>query len=164
VGDDRYVPSFKAGFTMVPRKAFTEWVGYYPEIFFRAAAETYLSTALWDSGRPVKCLTNARMYHAQAMQGRSDRDWKFYGIRSQALCAIMREPWFIVPFSLLSKFFKSLINCARWGHLGTWLKAWCSTAFHCSEALRWRRPISFVTYKRLYRLRQGVITKREQLG
>ena len=33
-GRDLYVHSFPAGFTLLPKKVFTDWVGYYPDIFF----------------------------------------------------------------------------------------------------------------------------------
>ena len=163
-GEDRYVNVFKTGFTMVRRRAFTEWVGYYPDLFFRSAGETFLATALWDSGRPVKCLVNARMFHDLAMQGRSDRDWKFYGMRSQALCVILREPWFIVPVSLASKFFKSFVNFVRWGHTGTWFRAWWSIVVHAPEVMQDRKAVSWKTYLLQWRLQNNVVTRTEELA
>ncbi|MBI2359670.1 MAG: hypothetical protein HYV04_12350, partial [Deltaproteobacteria bacterium] len=118
-GTDQYVHTFPAGFTLVPKKVFTEWVGYYPDIFFRDAGETYISTALWDLGRPVKKLCGVRMYHFRTAQGRSDWDWKFHGLRSQILVALMREPWYLLPPVLFSKGLKSLVQYIRWGHFFT---------------------------------------------
>ncbi|MBN1510497.1 MAG: glycosyltransferase family 2 protein, partial [Phycisphaerae bacterium] len=69
VAADRYVATFKTGFTMMPRKVFTEWVGYYPDLFFRSGGEYYLCTALWDGGRRVKQLSGIRMRHDRAMTG-----------------------------------------------------------------------------------------------
>ncbi len=163
-GDDRYIHVFKTGFTMVPKRAFTEWVGYYPDLFFRSAGETFLCTALWNQGRRVKCLVHARMYHDLAMQGRSDHDWKFYGMRSQALCVVLREPWFIVPFSLASKFCKSFLNFIKWGHLQTWFRVWWSILVHIPEVIPDRQPVTWNTYKLLRRLQTEVITDPAQLS
>jgi GT2 family glycosyltransferase len=158
-GEDRYVHVFKTGFTMVPKRVFTEWVGYYPDVFFRSAGETFLCTALWEMGKRVKCLIDARMYHETAMQGRSDWDWKFHGMRSQALCVVMREPWGIVPLSLFSKFVKSFIKFVRWGHFKTWFVAWWSVLLHLNEAFHLRRPVSWKTYKLLRHLQTSVVTR-----
>jgi GT2 family glycosyltransferase len=163
-GEDRYIHVFKDGFTMMPRQVYTEWVGYYPDLFFRSAGEMYLCAALWNLGRRVKCLVEARMFHDLAEEGRSDQDWKFYGIRSQALCVVLREPWFIAPFSLASKFLKSFINHLRWRRLLTWFKAWWSFATHLPEVLPDRRPVTWRTYKLLRRLQNSVITRPEDLG
>jgi GT2 family glycosyltransferase len=160
-GDDRYVHVFKTGFTMVPKLAFTDWVGFYPDLFFRSAGETFLSTGLWEKGKRVKCLIRARMFHETAIQGRSDLDWKFYGLRSQALCVVMREPWFMLPLSLASKFVKSLVNFVRWGHFVTWVRAWWSVLIHLSEGFHLRHPVSWRTYRLLHRLQNNVVTRLE---
>lgn len=157
---DRYIEAFTTGFTMVPRRVFTEGVGYYPDIFFRSAGETYLCTWLWELGRPVKRLHNVRMYHERATQGRSDRDWKFHSLRSQLLCAIMRDPWYILPFSLASKGVKGLFQYIRWGQSSIWILAWLSALLHLPAALRQRRPISWRTQVLLWRLRNGKNSQR----
>lgn len=146
---DEYIRAFTTGFTMLPRKAFSEWVGYIPDLFFRSAGETYLCTLLWEQRRPVKRVQDVRMYHALARQGRSLRDWRFYALRSQVLCAVMREPaaW-LLPV-LASKFGKSFIQYIQWRNLGTWLHAWLSALFHLAEAIRLRRPISAATRRLL---------------
>ena len=162
-GHDRYLHVFKDGFVLVPRRVFTEWVGYYPDLFFRSAGETFLCTALWNQGKRVKCLVNAHMYHDLAMEGRSDFAWKFYGMRSQNLCVVLREPWFIVPFSLASKFVKSFVNFIYWGHFRTWLKVWWSTLVHLPDVLPDRKPVTWKTCRLLWRLQRQVITKVEQL-
>lgn len=151
-GPDRYIETFTTGFTMLPRKVFTEWVGYFPDLFFRSAGETYLSTRLWELGRPVKRLAGVRMYHEKAMQGRSDRDWKFHALRSQILCSIMRDPWFLVPLSLLSKGLKSFFSYLSQGHIGIWIHAWLSAFSHLPAALRLRLPIRWETQRRLWDL------------
>ena len=157
-GADRYVDTFTAGFTLLPRKVFTDWVGYYPDIFFRDAGETYISMALWEQGKPIKKLCQARMYHERTMQGRSDWHWKFHGLRSQILVALMREPWYLLAPSLLSKFFKSLIQYIRWRYPLTWAHAWLSSLFHIPDALRHRFAISWRTERILWRLRTDVVT------
>lgn len=157
-GYDRYIPVFTTGFTLLPKKVFTEWIGYYPDVFFRSGGETYICTALWDLGKRVKKLCHVRMYHARARQGRSDWDWNFHGLRSQVLVSIMREPWFLVPPSLASKWCKSLVQCAWEGHLLTWLSAWLSAVFYVPDALRLRRPISWDTQRLLWRLRRKVVS------
>ena len=102
VDTDRYIEVFTTGFTMVPRKVYTEWVGYNPDIFFGAANETYMCSRLWDIGRPAKRLCSVRMYHEFPTQGRP-RNWKFYTLRDQILCAMMCDPWYLLPFRLFSK-------------------------------------------------------------
>jgi GT2 family glycosyltransferase len=153
-GSDRYVHVFKTGFTMIPKSAFTEWVGYYPDLFFRSAGETYLCMALWDQGRKVKCLTDAKMYHDLSTEGRSDFDWKFYGMRSQNLCVIMREPWFLILPSLASKFIKSFINFIKWKAFPVWIKTWWSTFVFIPDAIALRKPISWKTYKVLKKMQK----------
>jgi GT2 family glycosyltransferase len=154
-GGDRYIRVFTTGFTMLPRKAFTEWIGYFPDLFFRSAGETYVCTQLWEQRRPVKRVEGVRMYHALAQQGRSMRDWRFYGLRSQVLCAIMREPALWLLPVLASKFGKSLVQYIRWGNVGIWLHVWLSVLLHLPEALRLRRPISPATRRLLARLDGG---------
>ena len=156
VDTDRYIEVFTTGFTMTPRKVYTEWVGYYPDLFFRSAGETYICTRLWELGYPVKRLANVRMYHKRAIEGRSDWDWKFYALRSQILCSVMRDPWFLIPFSLLSKGYRSFLDYLRWGNLWIWLQAWFSAFSNFPEALRLRLPISWRTQKLLWRLRKGI--------
>jgi GT2 family glycosyltransferase len=149
---DHYISVFKTGFTMVPREVFTEWIGFYPDLFFRSAGETYICTALWDMGKVVKQLHNVSMYHELTMQGRSDWAWKFYGLRSQILCAIMREPSITLWPVLASKCCKSLILFIKWGHLLTWFCAWASVVVNLPEAIRLRSPISWQTRKLLWKL------------
>lgn len=157
VGGDRFIRTFTTGFTMMPRKVFTDWVGYFPDVFFRSAGETFLCTSLWDQGRPVKRVEGVRMHHALAMVGRSVRDWHFHALRSQILCAAMREPavW-LVPV-MLSKFLKSIVFAVRTGGLGLWLLAWWSAALHAGEAWRFRKPVSNATRRLLARLDRDVV-------
>ena len=156
-GADRYISVFTTGFTMVPRQVYTHWAGYFPDIFFRSAGETYVCTRLWELGRPVKRLHNVRMYHERAWQGRSDRDWKFYGLKSQILCAFMRDPWYFLPFHLCSKGVRSLFQSIGWGHAGTWAQAWIGAFYHLPEALKLRQPIHWRTQRLLWRLRKEMI-------
>jgi GT2 family glycosyltransferase len=151
-GGDRYIRAFTTGFTMLPRRAVTEWAGYFPDIFFRAAGETYLCAALWDHRRPVKRVESVRMYHALAQEGRSRPDFLFYALRSQLLCAVMREPagW-LIPV-LLSKFAKSLVFHLRHKVPAIWLRAWLSFLCHLPDALLLRRPVSRATRRLLHRL------------
>jgi GT2 family glycosyltransferase len=158
IESDRYISVFTTGFTMVPRKVFTEWVGYFPDLFFRSAGETYICTTLWEMGKRVKRLADVRMHHERALHGRSDRDWKFYGLRSQILCAMMREPWYLLIPSLLSKAVKSLFQFIRWGHFTTWFSAWFSAFINLSEAFRLRRPISWRTRKLWWRLNNEAVS------
>jgi GT2 family glycosyltransferase len=152
ISDDRYVRAFTTGFTMMPRRIVAELVGYVPDLFFRSAGETFWCTSLWEQRRPVKKVASVRMYHALAQQGRSTRDWRFYGLRSQILCAVMREPasW-LVPV-LASKFGKSLIQYIRWRSFGVWCWAWSSAVGALFEAIRYRQPVSAATRRLLYRL------------
>jgi GT2 family glycosyltransferase len=159
---DRYISVFTTGFTMIPRQAFTEWVGYFPELFFRSAGETFLCTELWEQRRPVKRLANVKMFHTLAQQGRSVRDWRFYGLRSQLLCAVMREPALWLGPVLMSKCVKSFGQYLGHGQLGLWMKAWFSFAFNIPEALRLRRPISSATRSFLRQLDRFTIRNLDQ--
>lgn len=155
---DRYVDGFKTGFAMQPREVFATWVGYYPDLFFRSAGETYLATRLWDLGLRIRQLAGPGMYHARAAEGRSDRDWAFYGLRSQVLVVFMRQPWWRVPAMLASKFARSFWHFLRDGRPGVWLHAWWSSLVHLPAALRLRKPISGQTVRLLNRLRREFVT------
>src|SRR5262249_4315654 len=76
----------------------------------------------------------------------------FYGLRSQILCALMREPasW-LIPV-LASKFGKSLVQYIRWGAIGVWFHAWFSALGHVPKAMRYRKPVSVATRRLLPRL------------
>lgn len=163
VSRDCYIPVFTTGFTMLPKRVFTEWVGYYPDVFFRSGGETFVCTMLWDLGKPVKRLCDARMYHLRAMEGRSDWDWNFYGLRSQILVAVMREPWYLIGPSLASKGGKSLVDCLRGGHFRTWVSAWMSAMLYLPEAWSLRRPIRWRTRKLLWHLRREVVSDVDKL-
>jgi GT2 family glycosyltransferase len=154
---------FTTGFTMMPRKVATEWVGYFPDVFFRSAGETFLCTQLWEQRRPVKRVEGVRMHHALAKTGRSMRDWHFYGLRSQILCSVMREPagW-LLPV-LLSKFLKSLLQHLKGGTLLVWLHAWVSALIHLPDAVRLRRPVSGATRRLLARLEASPVYDLESL-
>jgi GT2 family glycosyltransferase len=156
-GGDRYIRAFTTGFTMMPRKVASEWVGYFPDLFFRSAGETFLCTKLWEQQRPVKRVEGVRMYHALAAEGRSSRDWLFHGLRSQLLCAVIREPAsYLVPV-LASKFFKSLAYYARQKAFTIWLRAWLSFIALVPAAMRLRSPISAETRRLLGRLDATVV-------
>jgi GT2 family glycosyltransferase len=152
IDEDQYIRVFPTGFTMIPRDVVTEWVGYVPDIFFRSAGETFWCMSLWDQRRPVKKVAAVRMYHALAQLGRSRRDWRFYGLRSQILCAVMREPasW-LIPV-LASKFGKSLFQYICWRDFGIWCRAWISACGNFAEALRYRKAVSVKTRLLLRRL------------
>jgi GT2 family glycosyltransferase len=152
ISENRYVRVFPTGFTMMPRAVVTEWVGYIPDLFFRSAGETFWCTSLWEQRRPVKKVEAVRMYHALAQQGRSMRNWHYHGLRSQILCALMREPasW-LLPV-LISKFGKSLVQYIRWRAFGVWCHAWLSACAHLPDALRFRKPVSVTTRRLLRRL------------
>lgn len=162
-GGDRYIRAFTTGFTMFPRKVVTEWVGYVPDLFFRSAGETFWCSQLWEQRRPVKRVEDVRMFHALAMKGRSKRDWYFYALRSQVLCALMREPatW-LLPV-LVSKFIKSLIHFAKVGSPLVWFHAWASAFFHLPEAFGLRRPVSRRTRRLLARLDRDPVHDLETL-
>lgn len=161
-GGDQFIRVFTTGFTMVPRKAFTEWVGYFPDIFFRSAGETYLCTQLWEQRRPVKRVVAVRMHHALAKVGRSTRDWHFYAIRSQVLCAVMREPLGWLFPVLASKLVKSFAFAVReWG-VGLWLHAWASAVANLGTAMRLRQPVSYRTRRLLDRLGRHPVTDLSQ--
>ncbi len=161
-GKDRYLHVFKDGFVLARREVFTEWVGYYPDLFFRSGSETYISNMLWDQGRRIKCIVDAWMHHDSAMQGRSEHACWFYGLRSQNLCVLMRDPMLVVPLSLVSKLVKSFFQFARAGRLITWLHAWFSTLFHIPGAMSLRYPVRLQTYLFLRRLRREKLTSLDE--
>jgi GT2 family glycosyltransferase len=160
---DQYIRVFTTGFTMFPRKVVTDWVGYVPDLFFRSAGETFWCTQLWEQRRPVKRAADVRMFHARAEEGRSRRDWYFHGLRSQILCAVMREPIFWLFPVLASKLVKSLRQLGKMRQLGVWLHAWASFLFHLPEALRFRKPVSVAARKLLARLDQEPVYDLEAL-
>ena len=157
-GGDEYIQVFTTGFTMMPRLVVTEWVDYFPDMFFRSAGETFLCTQLWEQGRPVKRLERVRMFHALAAKGRYTRDWHFFGIRSQVLCTLMREPLALLFPSLLSKFLKSFAQSVTRGEPGIWCHAWLSAFTLAGEALKYRRPVSMRTRYLLSRLGAEKVT------
>jgi GT2 family glycosyltransferase len=161
---DRYMEVFKTGFTMMPKAVFTDWVGYYPDLFFRSAGETYVCTALWDMGKRVKRLRNVRMYHEQTMVGRSDRDWKFHGLRSQILVVYMRQPAVILLPALAAKAFNSFRAFLGYRMPGTWIHAWWSSFVNLSAALRLRRPIRVETRRLLMTLRRNNVSDLSQIS
>lgn len=151
-GGDVFIRVFTTGFTLMPRKVVAEWVDYFPDMFFRSAGESFLCTQLWEQRRPVKRVEAVRMYHALALTGRCTRDWHFYGLRSQILCALMREPGLLLLPVLVSKFGKSFLQAARKNELMIWLHAWVSAATLVRDALKYRRPVSMATRRLLGRL------------
>lgn len=157
-GPDRYIREFTTGFTMVPRRVFTEWIGFYPEVFFRSAGETYVCSALWDMGRPVKRLTEVRMHHAWAGTGRSKRDQYFYGLRSQLLCVLMRDPCPVVLPVLCSKLARSAMFFARHGMFRVWFPAVASAVVHAAAACALRRPIRMGTWRLMRFVDRQVVT------
>lgn len=161
---DRYIRVFTTGFTMVSRKVFSEWVGFYPDVFFRSAGETYVCSRLWDMGKTVKRFQNIVMYHELALQGRSDRDWKFYGLRSQLLCVIMREPGLYLLPSLFSKLFKSFFQFIKWKHTTTWFRVFFSFIGNLRTAVKLRGPVSVKTWKKFKQLDRQYITDLQQIN
>lgn len=162
-GSDRYIRAFTTGFTMLPRKVMTDWIGPVPELFFRSAGETFWCTQLWEQQRPVKRVADARMFHALAEQGRSITDWRFYGLRSQLLCAVMREPTMWLGPVLISKLIKSFGQYIRYRQIALWAKAWLSFIFHLPDAIRQRKPISVETRRLLRRLDKSPVSDLNQL-
>lgn len=152
--EDKLVHIFKLGFTMTPKRAYSEWVGYYPDVLFRDAGEKYMSVALWDAGHPVKLLSSVRMYHARTWTGRSSWGWAFHGLRSQVLVALMRDPtpW-VMPHMLLL-FIKSFFAYVRRGRFVAWPAAWISAGLHLFDAWKHRKPIRWETQKLLWRLQR----------
>lgn len=159
----RYVHTFKTGFTMLRAAVFREWVGFYPDLFFRSAGENFVCTALWDQGRRVKQLADILIHHDQAAQGRSNWDWTFYGLRSQILLVWIRDPWLLVCPRLGVKFLRSLAHCLRRGRLPAWAWAWLTVWIHVPTALRLRRPIRWSTQVLLWRLRRERVTRTDAL-
>lgn len=162
-GPDRYFREFTTGFTMMPRKAFSEWVGFYPDLFFRSGGETYVCSALWDQGRPIKKMANIRMFHEWASVGRSRRDQYFFGLRSQLLCVLMRDPLAVMPAVILSKLIRSAAFFFRKGMLRVWLPAVCSAAWHAGAALSQRRPIRISTWRLMRFVDRQVVTDLDEL-
>jgi GT2 family glycosyltransferase len=151
---DRYVHTYKTGFAMLPSRVFTEWVGYYPDAFFRSGGESYVASALWDQGRPFVQLSDVSIYHAQSLQSRSSWDWSFYGTRSQILVTLMRDPWCVIPLRLMGKFLRGFQHSIRRGQFFAWAAAWSNVWLYLPYAWRLRRPVRFETYRRLKRLQR----------
>lgn len=161
--EDRYVHTFKTGFTMLRGAVFREWVGLYPDIFFRSAGENYICTALWDQGRRVKQLADILIHHDQAAQGRSNWDWTFHGLRSQILLVWIRDPWPLVGPRLAAKFLRSFLHCLRQNRLPAWGWAWLTVWRRVPAALRLRSPVRWRTQRLLWRLRRERTTSADGL-
>lgn len=155
VDSDRDVSGFKTGFAMLPRKVFTDWVGYYPDVFFRSAGEQYVCVALWDQGKRFRKLADVVMYHDQAMQGRSTWDWAYYGLRSQILVSFMRDPWYLIPPRLTHKLVKGFVHAVKKKDLRPWLAGWATVWFYVPSAWAIRKPISWKTQRQLWRIRSS---------
>lgn len=152
---DRYVPAYGTGITMLDRRVFDEWIGFYPDIFFRSAGETYIAFGLWDMGRQIKQLADVRMFHDRAVEGRSIWQWEFYGVQSQILVCFMRDPWFWLPFHLAGRFCSGFVHFLRRRRLHVWAAAWTHAWLELGKALKLRRPIRWRTQRLLWRLRSG---------
>ena len=148
-GADRYVHLYTTGFTLMPRKVFTEWIGYYPDGMF-AGGESFMCADLWDRGWRVKRLADVRMYHAKTMHGRYGA-WVEDTYRSQARYALEKEPLPLVLPSLASKFVRSLAQAWRAGRLGAWVRIWGEVVAGSPGALS---PIRWSTQRLLWRLRR----------
>lgn len=162
-GPDRYIREFTTGFTMMPRSVFSDRIGFYPDVFFRSAGETYACSALWDMGHPVKRLTGVRMHHEWAGVGRSKRDQFFFGLRSQLLCALMRDPLPVLLPVLLSKLARSAVFFARRGMLSAWVPAVSSACAHAAGAWLLRRPIRLATWRLMRFVDRRVVTDLAEL-
>lgn len=153
---DSYVHAFKTGFSMIRSSVFKESVGYYPDIFFRSAGETYIASKVWDQGRRVKQLVEVTMYHHRTSKGRVDRDWMFHGTRSQILVVFMRSPLLLVPVRLSSKLLNGFFHVLKRPRLFLWwLHGWGSAITKIPEALRYRAPVSMATERLLNELKRS---------
>ena len=146
---------FKAGFTLYQRTLFSELAGYFPDLFFRDAGESFLANRIYEHGGAVAVAHDAWMFHAETGQGRCRRDVNFHAVRSHALLAVMQEPLAVIPLSLAVKVASTLYRIAlqRRDPLA-WLHGWLSFAAHLPEAIRQRRAISWRTYLHTRRLRR----------
>lgn len=162
-GPDRYFREFTTGFTMMPKRVFSEWVGFYPELFFRSGGETYMCSTLWDQGRPIKKVTGVKMHHEWAGVGRSRRDQYFFGLRSQLLCVLMRDPLVVIPAVLFSKFVKSFLFFMRKGMGRVWLPAVMSALWKARSAWSFRRPIRLATWRLMRFVDRRLVTDLREL-
>jgi hypothetical protein len=150
---DRYLGTFMMGAALIPMRVFTEWVGYFPDSFFRAGGEALMATRLYDLGLPILQIASVRMYHDQTRTGRSMWHWAFYATRSELLVSIMRDPWFLIPPRLASKFLHGMILWGvRRGQFFGWLWAWFNVWLYVPEAIRNRQPVRWQTWRKLRRL------------
>jgi GT2 family glycosyltransferase len=141
--ENRYVHTFKTGFSIIRREVFTELVGFFPNFFFRSGGEAYLSTALWDMGFRVLQVANVTMYHEQTSISRDNWDWNYYGHRSQNAVLFMRSPWYLIPSKLLMKFMNGFIATIRTkASLFAWARSWTDLIFLAREIRAYRKPIS----------------------
>jgi GT2 family glycosyltransferase len=161
-GGDRYVHLYTTGFTLMPRKVFTEWIGYYPDGMF-AGGESFMCADLWDRGLRVKRVTDVRMFHAKTQHGRYGA-WVEDTYRSQARYAIEKEPLPLVLPSLASKFARSFVQACRARRVGAWIRIWAEVVTSCPAALRKRKPIRWRTQRLLWRLRRDTVRDVEALA
>jgi glycosyltransferase involved in cell wall biosynthesis len=154
-GTNQLVSSFKSGFTLYRRNIFSNIAGYFPDLFGRAGAESYLASYIYQSGGSIVVLSDVWMYHAQTIQGRDTRAMNFFAVRSHALVAVLQEPLVIVPASLAAKLASSFVRIAlQRGDVVAWTAGWLSFARKLAWAIRARKPISLRTYLYLRNLRR----------
>lgn len=168
----RHIFPFKLGFALYQRKLFSEVAGYFPDVFFRDAGESFLANRIYEHGGVVAVAHDAWMFHAHSSHGRYRRDMNFYAVRSHALLAVMQEPLAVIPLSLAAKVASTFHRIAilRRDPLA-WLQGWLSFAAHVPDAARQRRAISLGTYLYTRRLRReagqtghvGIIPSAESL-
>lgn len=149
------VPVYKDGFTLYRRSVFDIIVGFVPDTFFRAGAETYYANYIYDSGYTVVLRHDVAMFHAQTAIGRSRSDMNRFAVRNHALLVLLQEPAAIVLFSLVAKVLSSGLRIAILRRdPANWLFGWLSFLACVPFGLVNRRAVSWTTYRRLRQMRR----------
>lgn len=162
--NNRYVHSFKTGFSLIRTEVLKSSIGYYPDLFFRSAGEAYLASKVWDLGRRVIQVSDVTIFHDQALQGRSVYDWNYYGHKSQIMLVFMRNSLVTILPRLASKFIKGLASSLDRGvPLSRWFSAWVGAFYSLPLALQYRDPIALATERLLRKLSTERICTEESL-
>lgn len=149
---------FKNGFALFRREVFSRLAGFVPDTFFRAGGESYLSNYVYEAGFTVMVKHDVWMYHAQTAAGRSSRAMNHYAIRNHALIALIQEPALAVIPSLAAKLLSTMLRIAIQRHDPiAWITGWLSFLGNLVWACSSRRPIRWMTYRYLRKLRQGSV-------
>jgi GT2 family glycosyltransferase len=137
------------------RKAAVREVGLYGEVFQFMGEEEDLSLRLLDAGWSTVALPAVVVYHAQSPLNRDWRRVRWMGHRNSVLRELLRCPGPVLPYYALGTWLSNTLYNLRVRMLSTELRVLRELPWLLAAAVRWRRPVSWDTYRSWRRLRQN---------